>query len=170
MGLRREDPFLLGDVLLEDVVLQRSPQHPPVDALLLSSHQQKGEENLRRSVDRHRHRHPIERDPGEERVHVVDRVDGDPAVAHLAPSHGVIGVVAHQGGHVEGHRQPMLTLLQQVVETLVGGRHVGESGELADRPQPAPVAGGVDAARVGELTGIPDVGVDRTVLRISQRR
>jgi len=68
----------------------------------------------------------------------------------------VIGVVAHQRGHVERRRQPRLPVVEQVVEALVGLLDRAEAGELAHRPELAPVHRGVGAAGEGVLAGAPD--------------
>ena len=86
-------------------------------------------------VDRHRHRHLAEVDAGEQRLHVVERVDGDALAADLAEGARVVGVVAHQGGHVKGGREAGLAVVEQVVEALVGLLARAEAGELAHRPQ-----------------------------------
>ena len=75
--------------------------------------------------------------PGEQRLHVVERVDRDALAADLAQRSRVVGVVAHQRRHVEGGRQPGLAVVEQVAEALVGLLGGAEAGELAHRPQPA---------------------------------
>src|SRR5712692_4055148 len=70
---------------------------------------------------------------------------------YMASSARVVGVVAHEGRHVEGGGEPRLALLQEEVEALVGVLGGGEAGELAHGPEPAAVHARVDAARVGEL-------------------
>ena len=77
--------------------------------------------------------------PSSSRRHVVDGVDRDAGLAHLALGARVIGVQAHLGRQIERHAEPRLPLLEQVTEArvgLVGGRH---AGVLAHRPQPPAV-------------------------------
>ena len=81
------------------------------DALTLGRHDVEGEHHGRRGVDRHRHRNLVERDLVEQRLHVVEGVDRDPLAPDLSQRARVIGVVAHQGGHVERRREPGLALL-----------------------------------------------------------
>ena len=135
----REAPFLLGDVLLEDVGLDRAAEPVARDALLLGHADVEREQDRRRRVDRHRGRDLAERDAGEERLHVVERVDRDALAADLAERARVVRVVAHQGRHVERGREAGLPVVEQVAEALVGLLGGAEAGELAHRPQPAPV-------------------------------
>ena len=79
-----------------------------------------------------------------------------PSRPDLAERAGVVGVVAHQRGHVEGGREPRLAVLEQVVEALVGLLAGAEAGELAHRPQPPAVHRVVDAARERVLAGTAD--------------
>ena len=94
--------------------------------------------------------------PAEQRLHVVERVDRDALAADLAERARVVGVVAHQRGHVERRREARLAVVEQVAEALVGLLARAEAGELAHRPQAAAVHRGVDAARVGVVAGQPD--------------
>ena len=92
----------------------------------------------------------------------------------------VVGVVAHQGRHVEGGREPGLAVVEQVVEALVGLLDGAEAGELAHRPQPPPVHRGVGAAGEGIGAGLADpllgvalevgLGVERLDLLAGDRR
>ena len=81
---------------------------------------------------------------------------GGAALAHLAFAHRVVGVVAHQGGQVEGDRKAGLPLRQQVVVAAVGLLRRGEAGELAHGPELAAIHVAMDAARVGELARFAD--------------
>ena len=82
----------------------------------------------------------------EQHLHVGGRVDRHAAVADLAEAHRVVGVAAHQGGHVERDRQAAAAALEDHLVALVGLHGVAEAGELADRPGAAAVAGRVEAA------------------------
>ena len=76
----------------------------------------------------------VQRDVVEEDVHVGGGVDRDAAVADLAERSRVVGVAAHEGGHVEGDREPAAALGQDHLVALVGLLGVAEAGELADGP------------------------------------
>ena len=79
----------------------------------------------------------------------------------------VVGVVAHQGGHVEGRRQAVLSLTEQEVEALVGVLGRAEAGELAHRPAAAQVHARVRAAQ--ERIGARLAGSPRRVLGTEDR-
>ena len=78
----------------------------------------------------------------------------------------MIGVIPHQGRHVEGDREPLLAVLEQVVEALVGLLDGAEAGELAHRPEAAPVHRLVWPPGERELAGVAEAlpGVGGAVL------
>src|SRR5262249_44733019 len=82
----------------------------------------------------------------------VERRHGDALAPHLAAGTLVIGVVTHEGGHVEGGGEPRLALPEQEVEADVGVGGRPEAGELAHRPESPAVHAGIDPARVWVLT------------------
>ena len=158
--LHRVDELLLGDVLLEDVVLEGAPEAVDRHTLLLGDHQVLREDDRGRGVDGHRGGDATQVDAVEEGAHVLDGVDGDPAAADLTERLRRVTVVAHQRGHVEGHRQPGLAVVEEEAVALVGVGGAPEPGELAHRPQLSAVHRLVDAARVRVLTGGTEVAVD----------
>ena len=79
-----------------------------------------------------------------------------PSRPDLAERARVVGVVAHQRGHVKRRREARLAVLEQVVEALVGLLARAEAGELAHRPQPPAVHRLVDAARERVGARAPD--------------
>jgi hypothetical protein len=169
--LGREDPFLLRDVLLEDVRLDRSPELRARDSLLLGDADVEREQHRGRAVDRHRGRDLAEWDALEERLGVGERIDRDAFSPDLAERALVIRVVAHQRRHVEGRREAGLAVLEQVAEALVRLFGGAEAGELPHRPEPASVHRRVDAAGEREDAGVSEVavGVDLDVLGAVER-
>ena len=166
----REAPLLLGDVLLEDVGLDRPAQPVARHARLLGRHHVERHHDRRRRVDRHRHRDLAEVDAAEQRLHVVERVDRHALAPDLAERARVVGVVAHQRRHVERRAQAGLPVVEQVAEALVGLLGGPEAGELAHRPQPAAVHARVHAARERRLAREPDPLLERAdVLRRVER-
>ena len=71
----------------------------------------------------------------EQDLHVLERADGDAALAHFAFGRGMIGVVTHQRRQIEGHREPGLALAQQIAIAAVGFLGRGEPGELPHGPE-----------------------------------
>jgi hypothetical protein len=71
----------------------------------------------------------------------------------------MVGVVAHQRGHVERRREACLPVLEQVPEPFVGLLGRAEAGELPHRPEPASVHRRVDTAgeRIG--SGVAEVAL-----------
>ncbi len=151
MRLGRKEPFLLCDVFLEDVRLQGSVERGHVDALSLGGREIHTEDRDRGPADRHRCRDVAQRDVAEEQVHVSSRVDGHAAMPDFSHTLRVIGVTAHQGGHVEGNRQAAAAVGQDHLVALVGLLGVAEASKLPDGPRPPSVSCGVQSASVGEL-------------------
>ena len=89
----------------------------------------------------------------EEDFHVGEGTDGDTAFADFAFGEGVVGVVAHERGQIEGGGEAGLALREEIAETRVGVFGGAEAGELAHGPQAAAMHGGVNAAGVGRLAG-----------------
>ena len=168
--LGREDVLLLRDVLLEDVRLDRPAQRRRRDALLLADGDVEREQDRRGRVDRHRGADVAERDPAEERLHVLERVDRDTLPADLAERPLVIGVVAHQRRHVERGREPGLAVVEQVAEALVRLLRGAEARELPHRPELAAVHRRIDAARERMHAGIAEVAVIVQLDRVRRRQ
>ncbi len=166
----REAPLLLSDVLLEDVGLDRAGQPIRGYPLALSRDDVVGEHDRRRRVDRHRDADVAEVDPAEQRLHVVERVDGDALAADLTERARMVGVMAHQARHVERRAEPGLTVIEQVAKTLVGLLRGAEAGELAHRPQPPAIHRRVHAAREGIRAGQADLlGFGQITLAVERR-
>ena len=103
--LGREDPGAPGDVLLEDVVLDRAADLVGGHALLLGHGDVHGEQDRGGAVDRERRRHLAERYAVEDRLHVGERVDRDADPPDLLLDVGVVRVVADLRRQVERHRE-----------------------------------------------------------------
>src|SRR6185503_18075412 len=79
--------------------------------------------------------------------------------------------VAHQGRHVEGRRETRLPVVEEVAEADVRLLRRPEAGELAHRPEPAAVHGGIDTAREGIRAGPAEIAlvVELDVVRRIER-
>jgi len=152
-GFGREDVGAAGDVFLEDVVLDRAAQLIRAHALLLGHGDVHGEQDGGGRVDGHAGGDLVERDAGEELLHIVNGGDGDADLADLARRHDVIAVITDLGGQVEGDREAGLALVEQEAVALVGFLGGGVAGVLAHGPEAPAVHGGLDAAREGVLAG-----------------
>src|SRR5207237_1066098 len=72
------------------------------------------------AVHGHRHGDLVERDAVEEYFHVLDGIDGDAGLAHVAADARVVGVVAAVGGQVEGHRDALAAAGQRPLVEGIG--------------------------------------------------
>ena len=153
----RVNVFLLRDVFLQDVVLDGAGDLLPVGTLFFRDHQVHRPQHAGRGIDRHRGGDLFQIDAVEQDLHVFQRIDGDAALADFAFAGRMIGVVAHQRGQVEGHRESAAAVLQQILVTLVGFLRRSKAGEHAHGPELAAIAGRVNAAGVGRLAGIAEI-------------
>ena len=156
-GPRGEDVLVLGDIFLEDVVLDGAAELFLGDALFFGGDDVHGPDDGGGGVDGHGGGDLIEGDAIEENLHVGEGGDGDAALAELALGGAVVGVVAVEGGHIEGGAEAGLAVLEEVLEAGVGLLGGAVAGEHAHGPEAAAVAGGMDATGVGELAGESDV-------------
>ena len=146
-----------GDVLLQNVILNRARQMLRRDLPAPRQGDQQGQQHRGGGVDRHRDRDPVERDSPEELLHVAQTVDSHAGSAHLSGRHGRIGVHAHLGGQIEGYRKSGLAQSQQVLVAGVGLPGRPEAGVLPHGPQTVPVHAGPDSPGEGIVSGIPQV-------------
>ncbi|OPZ49179.1 MAG: hypothetical protein BWY91_03118 [bacterium ADurb.BinA028] len=156
--LRRVDVGAASDVLLEHVVLDRPGELVARDALLLRDQLVEQQERRAGRVDRHRRRDLVQRQPVEQHPHVVDRVDGHTDLADLAGGDRLVGVIAHLGRQVEGHRQPAGARRDELVVALVGLLGRPEPGVLTHRPRPAGIHRRVDATGERVLACVTQLG------------
>ena len=119
------------------------------DALLLGRDDVAGEHRQHRAVHRHRDADLVERDPVEQDLHVLDRVDRHAGLADVAGHARMVAVVAAVGRQVEGDADALPAAGQRLAVEgvrLLGGR---EARVLADRPRPHRVHRRLRAAHVG---------------------
>ena len=77
-------------------------------------------------IDGHRHRHVGKGNATKQNLHILERADGDAALAHFALGRRMVRVVTHQRGQIERHRQPGLSLTQQIQISPIGLLGSGE--------------------------------------------
>ena len=162
----RIDVGVADHELLEDVVLDRAGELFRRHALFLGGDDVERHDRQHRAVHGHRHGHLVERDAGEQRPHVVDRVDRDARHADVAGDARMVAVVAAVGRQVERDGQALLSARQVAAVERVGVLGGGEAGVLPDGPRLRHVHGRVGAAQVRRDAGIGVEEIDaRKVVR-----
>ena len=138
----------------ENVVLDRARELRRRHALFFRGDDVERQDRQHRAVHGHRHRHLVQRDAGEQRAHVVDRVDRNTGHADIAGHPRVVGVIAAMGGEIESDRQALLPGGEIAPVEGVGILGRGEAGILPDGPGLVHVHGRVGAAQIGRDAGI----------------
>src|SRR5207244_1410903 len=82
----------------------------------------------------------------EESFQIIERIDRYTLTSNLAFRERIIGVVSHEGWHVEVHRQPGLSLGEQIAKSLIGIRSGAVTGNLAHCPGSAAIHRGIWSA------------------------
>ncbi len=142
------------DVLLQNVVLDRTGEFANVGALAPGDRDIKCQQDGRGRIDGHRGGNFGEVDAGEQALHVLDGVDGDADFADFAGGQWVIGVQADLGRKVEGDGESGSAVGEQVFVALVGFLGVAHAGVLAHGPEAAAIHGRLHAPGEGILAGI----------------
>ena len=142
-GLGRKDELLLGDILFQDVVLDRPAQDLHGDTPFFGHDDVHRPDHGCGAVDGHGGGDFVHGNAVEQDFHVGQAGDGYPTSAKLTLGLRVVGVIAVQRRHVKGDRKPGFAMVQQVLVAGVGLLGRAKSGEHAHRPQPAPVHRGV---------------------------
>ncbi len=102
------------------------------NALLFRSHNEVREDRNHRAVHGHRDGHFLQRDSREEDFHVLDGIDRNSRLAHIARDAGMIAVVTAMGGEIEGDRKAHLPAGEILAVERVRtprpsrNRHIGE--------------------------------------------
>ena len=156
--------------LLEDVVLDRAAELFGRHALFFGGDDIERHDRQHRAVHGHRHGHLVERDAGEQRPHVVDRVDRDARHADVAGDARMVAVVAAMGGEIEGDREALLAGGEIAAVEGVGVFRRGEAGILPDGPRLGDVHRRVGAAQIGRDAGIGVEEVEALECRPGRRR
>ena len=151
--LGRIDVFLLRDVFLQDVILQRAGNFLPVRALLFCNREIHRPDHSGGRVDGHGSGDVAQGNLVEEHFHVGQGADGHATFADFAFGERMVRVVAHQGRQIESGGEPGLTLGEQIAEAGVGVLRGAEARELAHGPQARAVHRGMNAARIRRNAG-----------------
>ncbi len=157
---------MLRHVLLEDVVLNRSPEQRDIRTLALGGGNVEAEQHRRRAIDGHRRGDPVHGNPIEQHLHVREGGDGDPALPHFALRPRMVGVVAHERGEIKRYGEARLSPLQQELVTPIGVLRRSKTRELPHRPEPPPIHRGVDAPGVRVQAGMAQLVLRVEVLKV----
>ena len=149
---RRIQILLLCDVFLQNVVLQSARKQLPVRALALSDDQVHRPQHAGGRVDGHRDGSAVERNAGEQRLHVLDRVDGHATLAHLAFALCIVRVAAHERGQIERDGKSAGSAGEEVLVPEICFFRRGKAGELPHGPEASAITGGMNPARIGRLS------------------
>jgi hypothetical protein len=99
----RIDVHAASDAFLENVILDSAGEFFGGDSMTLRYRHVQSKQDSGPRVDGHRSGEFVERDSGEEALHVFNRVDGDADFADFAERHRIVGVVPDLGGEIECH-------------------------------------------------------------------
>ena len=151
---RRIDIGVAHHEFFEDVVLDCAGEFFRRHALFFRRHDVERQHRQHRAIHGHRHRHLVQRNAGEQRAHVVDRVDRHARHADVAGDARVVAVIAAMGSEIEGDRQALLAAGEIAAVEGVGILRRGEAGILPDGPRLGDVHGRVGAAQERRDAGI----------------
>src|SRR6185312_11009703 len=140
-----------GGIFLQDVVLYGAADLREVGPLFPGKGGVQRQENKTGGIDGHRRADRFQPDPLEQQFHVVEGVDGNAGLPHLALRERVVAVVADLCWKVEGDAQAHDALAEEVVVARVAFFGGGKAGILSHRPQLAAVHVGLDAPGIGVL-------------------
>ena len=146
-GRRRVDVGVAHHELFQNVVLNGAGEFFRRHALFLGGGDEQRQDRQHRAVHGHRHAHLVERNPREQRAHVVDRIDRHPGHADVAGDARMIRVIAAVGGEIERHREALLPGGEVAAVESVGILRRGEAGILPHRPGLVDIHGRVGAAQ-----------------------
>ena len=138
----------------QDVVLDGAGEFFRLHALFFRRHDVERQHRQHRAVHGHRHRHLVERNAGEQRAHVVDRIDRHARHADVAGDARMVAVIAAVGGEIESDRQALLAAGEIAAVEGVGILGRREAGILPDGPRLGDVHGRVGAAQERRDAGI----------------
>ncbi|MBA7710036.1 hypothetical protein ES703_118964 [subsurface metagenome] len=144
-----EDVLILGDIFFKDVVLDSTSQPLHRDAPLLSGSDVHGPDHACGAVYGHRCGYLVQGDAIKKHLHIGEGGDRHATLAKLPHGLWGIGVVSHEGGHIEGNTEPCFPMLQEVLEAGVGLLCGTKAGEHAHRPQPPAIPVVVNATHKG---------------------
>src|SRR5437016_1813695 len=151
----RIDVRVPRNILLQNIILSRSPQFVLRNPLFHSNGNVERKQDRCGSVDRHAGADPSEVDALEEMPHVMYAADCDPNPPNFPRRPRMIRVETELCWQVECCTEPCLTVRYQILEAAIGFFRGPETCVLTHGPQPVRVHSIVDATRVWELPWFP---------------
>ena len=145
--IRRIDVGVTYHEFLQNIVLNGTGHDLLVYALFFTGYDEEGQDRKNGAVHGHGYGHLVQRDAGEQDVHVQHGANGYACFTNVAYYTGVIRVVAAMRRQVEGDRQTFLARCQVAAVESVGFFCGGETGVLTYRPGTEYVHGGVRPAQ-----------------------
>ena len=141
--------------LFENVVLDGARQDRAGVALLFACNDETGEDRDDRTIHRHGNAYFIQWNTVKEDFHILDRVDSDTRLTHIAFNAGVVAVIAAVGGQIKRDRDTLLACGKGAAVECVALLGGGETRVLTDRPRTACIHRGFDAACIRCLARNP---------------
>ena len=141
--IRRINVGVTNHEFLQNIVLDGTGHDLLVYALFLTGYDEEGQDRKNGAVHGHGYGHLVQRNAGEQDVHVQHGANGYACFTNVAYYTGVIRVVAAMRRQVEGDRQTFLTGCQVAAVESVGFFCSGETSILTNRPGTEYVHGGI---------------------------
>src|SRR5437867_6679760 len=151
----RIDVRVPRNVLLQNIILCRSPQFVLRDSLLHSNRNVERKKDWCGGVDCHASADLSKVDALEETLHIIGAADCDSDSSNLSSSPRMIRVQTELGWQVECRAEPSLTVGYQILEAAISFFGGPETGVLTHGPQPVPIHSIVNPTRVRELARFP---------------
>ena len=133
--LRRIDIRITHHELFKNIVLDSTCHLFEFGTLLQTGVDIERQNRQYGTVHRHRNGHLIQRNTGEEHLHILKRADTYTCFSHIAHNTHIISVIATVCRQVEGYRQTFLTAGEVTTIERVGFLCSGKTCVLTDRPR-----------------------------------
>src|SRR2546428_6266136 len=147
----RIDVRIPRDILLQNIILCRSPQLVLRDSLFHSNGNIERKKDWRGSVDCHARADSSKVDALEETPHVMNTANRDSNSANFSSSPRMVRVKTELRWQIEGCAEPSLTMRYQVLEAAVRLSPRAPTPVLTHRPERVQIHSIVDTAGVWEL-------------------
>ena len=127
------------------------------------------QQNRPRRIDGHRCRNPRQINAREQPLHVFDRINRHPHLAHFPRRQRVVRIHSDLRRQIERHRKPRRPIRQQILVALVRLLGIAHARILPHGPQPPAVHRGLHPARERILPRIPNLTLVIRTFKIRRR-